>query len=147
MAALLGGIRLFLVPTMNPDGFKRTGVWTRENANRVDLNRNFPGRQLETSPRQMRGLHADAPCRSWSATALVAGTISADWIREGLGPSRGRGGNEALAITNIQQPETVAMMRWAHETRFVGSCVLHEVRQRAESAMRTLAPVPRPVSG
>jgi len=40
--ALLQGVRLHLMPTMNPDGFAKPGVWTRNNSKRVDLNRDFP---------------------------------------------------------------------------------------------------------
>ena len=43
---LLEGVRLFLVPTANPDGFTQTGIWQRENSRGVDLNRNFPGMRV-----------------------------------------------------------------------------------------------------
>jgi murein tripeptide amidase MpaA len=38
-AALVAGARLFLLPTMNPDGFARR---RRGNVNNADLNRDFP---------------------------------------------------------------------------------------------------------
>src|SRR6266576_3919121 len=37
----VAGVRLWLIPNMNPDGAARG---TRDNADRVDLNRNFPFR-------------------------------------------------------------------------------------------------------
>jgi protein MpaA len=40
-AKLVGGVQLWLVPEMNPDG---TAAGTRQNADGVDLNRNFPYR-------------------------------------------------------------------------------------------------------
>ncbi|CAK8685595.1 unnamed protein product [Clavelina lepadiformis] len=47
---ILTSIRLFLLPSMNPDGFEHSvegnchthGPYQRENAHKVDLNRNFP---------------------------------------------------------------------------------------------------------
>ncbi|KAF7490277.1 Carboxypeptidase -like protein [Sarcoptes scabiei] len=45
---LVDNLRIHIVPTMNPDGFDRAiegdcmGIEGRENANQIDLNRNFP---------------------------------------------------------------------------------------------------------
>jgi len=57
ITTLLNSIRLYIVPTMNPDGFE---MGTRANSHNIDLNRNFPdqfqddinspkGRQIETT--------------------------------------------------------------------------------------------------
>ncbi|MFG0305053.1 MAG: DUF2817 domain-containing protein [Phycisphaerales bacterium JB040] len=45
-AARSAGLRVRLVPTMNPDGM---GAGSRENANGVDLNRNFPASNFSAS--------------------------------------------------------------------------------------------------
>jgi carboxypeptidase D len=38
---LVNSVHIYIMPTMNPDGYE---LGTRENANRIDLNRNFPDR-------------------------------------------------------------------------------------------------------
>jgi len=53
---LVDSVDLYIVPTMNPDGFE---LATRENGNRVDLNRNFPD-QYDRSFR-MRDMFVDPP--------------------------------------------------------------------------------------
>ena len=60
---------------------------------------------------------------------LRAPAPATDWIREGIYPGNPReGSNPRLEITGTQQPETRALMNWAKEVRFLGSCTLHEVR-------------------
>jgi murein peptide amidase A len=63
------GVRLWLVPEMNPDA---TAADTRQNAHRVDLNRNFPYRwQLISDPTYYSGPHAASEPETRAAMRLV----------------------------------------------------------------------------
>jgi carboxypeptidase D len=53
---LVDNTDLYIVPTMNPDGFE---LATRENGNRVDLNRNFPDQYDPTF--RMSNIYVDPP--------------------------------------------------------------------------------------
>jgi murein peptide amidase A len=63
------GIQLWLVPEMNPDG---TAADTRQNADRVDLNRNFPFRwQPISDPTYYSGPHPLSEPETRTAVSLI----------------------------------------------------------------------------
>ena len=66
------GIQLWLVPEMNPDG---TAAGTRQNAEGVDLNRNFPYRwQPVSDPTYYSGPHALSEPETRAAVGLIRRT-------------------------------------------------------------------------
>lgn len=74
---LMDGLHLYLMPSMNPDGFAAN---RRENSAGVDLNRDFPDR-----------------------------------LR-----------SESMVPTGREQPETMALINWLKDTKFVASAGMHE---------------------
>jgi carboxypeptidase D len=85
-----------VVPNLNWDGYMRSGGAIRGNANFVDLNRNFP---------------------EWTATSFSFDTVHFGTygnVYDGPAP-----------VTNGLEPETVAMMNWRVQHRFVASANLH----------------------
>ena len=62
--ALLKGRRVVLMPLANPDGF---AAHTRQNANGVDLNRNYPASNF-----RKKNTHGDEPLSEPESRALVA---------------------------------------------------------------------------
>jgi hypothetical protein len=86
---------LWMVPNLNWDGYSKLNP-SRNNANFVDLNRNFP---------------------EWTTISLSPDT-------KYLGPY-GNVYDGPAPVTALLQPETAAMMNWRAGQRFVASASLH----------------------
>ena len=62
------GVNLWVVPTMNPDGY---AAHTRQNAHHVDLNRNFPYRWAHLSGQYYSGRRAESEPESRAMAAFL----------------------------------------------------------------------------
>jgi len=62
-------VRWIVVPTVNPDGYERRN---RRNANRVDINRNFPTANWQRGRRHSRMFGGDKPASEPETRAIVA---------------------------------------------------------------------------
>jgi len=132
--AMLDNVRLFLVPTMNPDGFTSTSAQQRSNSRGVDLNRNFPDPWEE---RIQDDAWVTGPgAGGWGSLGGVDGDAIGARGQEVDGdgadssgtqvavPPPGR--NPLLSPGAGQEPETVAMMRYIESVGAHASANLHE---------------------
>lgn len=69
---IVQGMHLYIIPTMNPDGF---ALRTRENANGVDLNRNFPDRVVDKGT----NLRLPGPQAQPEVRAVMEFTLNKTW--------------------------------------------------------------------
>jgi len=99
---LVDNTRIFIMPSMNPDGFE---LGIRGNARGVDLNR-YPRTR---------------PCRD-THTALTAHTARTARTARSDFPDRFRDTEGSLSG---RQPETAAIMRWSKDYDFVLSANMH----------------------
>lgn len=93
--ALLNSANVFIVPTMNPDGFAR-GV--RANANGVDLNRNFPDqfRATATPQKEVTLMMNFLGTHQWTLSAnFHGGDLVANYPWDGRPDSKFRGENKS----------------------------------------------------
>lgn len=93
--ALLSSANVFIVPTMNPDGFAN-GV--RSNANGVDLNRNFPDqyRSSGTPQKEVTVITNFLNSRQWTISAnFHGGELVANYPYDGRPDNKFRGENKS----------------------------------------------------
>lgn len=77
---LVDNTTIYIMPSLNPDGFERTflGLWipSRFNSNNIDLNRNFPDQFISTlNPDEKRELEVEA-ILSWAKKNKVHMSLS-----------------------------------------------------------------------